>query len=128
MSYNLEIENNGHYLFISIAGTRDRETIVDLIKGVIEASKKHSVDKVLVDVRDLEGRLSIIDSYSIATKVLPKWNRLGVVKKIILVDSKANIERIQFFGRIAQSLGMNIQVFFDIDEAKEMISQEEVIK
>ncbi len=126
MSYNLEIEKKGHFLFVSAFGIRTHETLIAIAEKVVGACIKHSVVETLVDISNLEGRLSISDSYLIATKNFPKLHRLGVLKRVVLVDSEKNVERIQFFGRIAQGLGMNIHVFMNIDEALELISSEEV--
>ena len=128
MSYNFEIEKNGSYLFVTVYGTRTREAIISMAQEVIDACVKHSVDGALIDVRNFNGRISISDSYSIVSKIFPIFHQLGVLKKVVLVDLKKRSERIQFFGRIARSLGMNIQVFLDIDEAKKSMSSEETCK
>ncbi|RKX23091.1 MAG: hypothetical protein DRP51_01270 [Candidatus Zixiibacteriota bacterium] len=93
-----------------------------MARDVIDACAEHSVDTALVDISNLIGRLSIGDSYSIATKEFPKLNQLGIVKKVVIVDSGKNNERIQFFGRIARSFGINIQVFTDIEKAKKSMA------
>ncbi len=128
MSLDLKIEKNGHYLFVTAYGTRTRETLVSMAREVVDECAKHSVEEALVDVSHLEGRISISDSYSIASKEVPKLNQLGIIKKLVLVDSERRGERIQFFGRIARSLGINIQVFMDVDEAIESMASEKIYK
>jgi len=128
MSLNLDIEKNGHYLSISASGIRRRRSLVSMARDVIDACAEHSVDTALVDISNLIGRLSICDSYSIATKEFPKLNQLGIVKKVVIVDSGKNNERIQFFGRIARSFGINIQVFTDIEKAKKSMAFDEIYK
>ena len=128
MSFNLEIEKNGHYLLVSASGIRTRETLASIAREVVDACAKHNVDAALVDISNLEGRISISDSYSIATKELPKLNQLGVLKRVLMVDTGKNSERIQFFGRIARSLGINIQVFTDIEKARMSILSEDSCK
>lgn len=128
MSFNLEMEKIGHYLSVTAHGTRTRETLISLAHEVMDACAKHSVDTALVDISRLEGRISISDSYSIASKNIPEMHKLGVIKKVVLVDAERRGERIQFFGRIARSLGINIQVFLDIDEAKKSMAVEKICK
>ena len=128
MSLDLKIEKNGHYLFVTAYGTRTRDTLISMAQRVVDECVKHSVDEALVDVSNLEGRISISDSYSIASKEVPKLHKLGVINKLVLVDSERRGERIQFFGRIARSLGINIHVFLDIDEAKKSMTAEKICK
>ena len=127
MSYNLEIEKRGHFLFVTAQGIRTHETLISIAEEVVGACIKHSVREAVVDISNLEGRLSIGDSYLIATKSFPKLHRLGTLDRVVLVDCEENGERIKFFGRIAQGLGMNVQVFMDINEALKIIPHEAII-
>jgi len=124
MSLNLEIEKNGHYLYVIATGTRTREALISMAREIADACAEHSVNEALVDISQLEGRISISDSYSIASKEIPRLNQLGIINKLVLVDSERRVERIHFFARIAQSLGININVFMDIDEVKESMVPE----
>ncbi|MCP4704289.1 MAG: hypothetical protein GY865_06745 [candidate division Zixibacteria bacterium] len=128
MSYNLHIENNGHYLHVTAFGTRNRETIVPIIREVIDECAKQSVDEILFDAHNLEGRISISDSYLIASKDIPKLVQPGAIKKLVLVDSDKRNERLKFFGRIARGFGLNIHIFKDINEAKESMELEKTCK
>lgn len=128
MSFNLEIEKSGHYLFVTAYGDRTRENLISIASEVVDECAKQAVDEALVDISNLKGRISISDSYSIASKEIPKLHKLGILKKVVLVDAERRGERIQFFGRIARSLGINIQVFMDIDEAKKSMDSKEICK
>jgi len=117
MSYSIEIKKEENFLHARISGKRTREAVSALSKEILDASIQFEIDEILVDARDMTGRLSIFDSYLIITKEFPRLKRSVAHKKVAIVDIKENFERLRFFERVSRKLGYNIRTFIDIDLA-----------
>jgi len=118
MSYELETTIEDTHVFASITGTRTRHATVSAANEIIELCRQHKIEKVLVDVRRLTGRLSIFDSMMLIFEEFPKLQKLDVVKKAAILDSKKRLERLQFFEDHANRRGYNIRMFTEIDTAR----------
>ena len=117
MPYKLEITKEDGYLHARASGQRSLDTIIAVAKEVVGASAKHGYDRVLVDVRELEGEMGVFDAYSIPAEQFPLLKKLGVLKKAVIVDSEERRERYLFFESVARSRGFNFRAFGDIDAA-----------
>ena len=67
MSYELDMRKEHGYLHIRATGTREFEAVVEMATRILNAYIEHGNDSVLVDVRELEGRLSTIGAYEVPT-------------------------------------------------------------
>ena len=72
-----------------------------LTSDLLEACREHNVNKALIDVRQLKGRLSVIDSFFIAAKEFANIRKYNVLNKAVIVDAKENEERYRFFENVA---------------------------
>lgn len=117
MDYELEIRKAEAYLHVCVTGKRTRQTVAAAAKEILTACMDHEVDKVLVDVRELEGRLSIFDARSIPVDDFPDIRRAGVIKKAVILDSEKRLWRHSFFEMVARRRGYNIRIFRDSNSA-----------
>jgi hypothetical protein len=112
------------YLHACASGTRTLKNVSSIAREILDASIINETDKALIDIRQLEGRLSIFDSLLIITKEFPAIQQLRVLNKAAIVDAEDRRERSEFFERIARSRDYNIRIFEDVQTAIEWISED----
>lgn len=121
MSYQLSLENKEAYLLAQVRGTRTRESVINLAKGLLEACIEMRHSKLLVDVREFEGRLSPLDSYTIVTEEIPKLRGKGLTKAAIVDNTVPSVGR-WFFETVARNRGYyNLRMFKGQDRAHEWL-------
>jgi hypothetical protein len=117
MDYKLDIRKADAYLHVCATGRRTRQTVAAVAKEILIACVDHGADKVLVDVRGLEGQLSIFDTRSIPIDDFPEIRRAGVLTKAVIVDAEERKWRHRFFESVARRRGYNVRIFTDCDSA-----------
>ena len=75
---------------------------------------KHNIRNVIVDVRALKGRLSVIDTYQRVRTYDPDIRKFHLA----LVDLPENEEYQRFHETTAINAGLRFKYFTDIDKAK----------
>ena len=75
---------------------------------------KHNIRNVIVDVRALKGRLSVIDTYQRVRTYDPNIRKFHLA----LVDLPENEEYQRFHETTAINAGLRFKYFTDIDKAK----------
>jgi len=117
MSYRLKIENNEGTLLVKATGARTYENVLNMTLEIMEACIQHGTPKVLVDVRDLEGRLNVLDSFTIPDEVFPRIRDRRVIQKSAIVDVEEFQGAYRFFENVAVNRGFNLRIFSDQEEA-----------
>lgn len=117
MSYELSIEKKPDFLHVHVTGIRTREAVAAMAKDIIDACVQHQTSKVLVDVRELTGRLSTLNAYEVPSVEFPKLKRPGLLKKAVIVDVEEFKDSFRFFETVARNRGFNLRIFGDIDKA-----------
>lgn len=121
MLYNLQIEKESNFLSVKISGIRNSKTVSKAAKEIIETCKINKCLKVIIDVRELEGRMSVFESYMLVSREFTRLKQFSSLEKAAIVDNKENKERLKFFERTAKTFGFNIRTFSEPDEAREWI-------
>jgi hypothetical protein len=114
--YKLSIKSRGDYLHVHASGVRTHATVTAITMQVFEAALDRGFPKVLVDVRQLEGRLGVLDSYLIVTQVFEQL-RGKVLRKVVILDEQISSTRGRFIETVARNRGFNFRVFADLEEA-----------
>jgi hypothetical protein len=96
---------------------------LEILKTCIE----QGCTKVLVDVRKLEGWLSTLESYTVASKELEQLRWKGLSKAAI-VDRPRDTGPFPFFETVARNRGLNLMMFREVDKAIEWLRGEQVVK
>lgn len=116
MALELDIRIERDYMYVLAKGLRSREGVVEIAKRVLNYCDKYHQIKVLVDVRELKGRLGALDSYYIASEDFP-----GIIQsrslKIAIIDEDLFDEVPTYFEKFAQGEGFNLRVFSSIENA-----------
>jgi hypothetical protein len=117
----LEIKREKDFLFAIIKGKRTSESIKIVTKEICEKCIDNQCSKVLVDVRDFKEHINRSDSFSLASIELPEIIRKSIKKAAILDMEGFENDQI-FFENVARYWGHNVQIFTDIDDAKQWLS------
>lgn len=119
MSYDLTIEKKDDILWVTATGTRSMETVLGMSKDILTACVEKKVKKVLVDVRELEGRLSTIEGYEISNQHFPKMRDSSKITHgaIVDIDLKEYEDSYRFFETVAVNRGFMLRIFSDPDQA-----------
>ncbi len=118
--YTLAMEVKGDLLLVRSQGVRTRATVTAMTMEIFDAARAKALSKVLIDVRELEGQLRIIDSYLVVTDVFQKLRGKGLHKAAI-VDERATPVRQWFIETVAVNRGFNFRVFTGQQEALEWL-------
>lgn len=122
MLYDLQIEKESDFLSVKISGIRNSNTISKAAKEIIETCKINKCLKVIIDVRELEGRMSILESYMFVSREFTHLKQFSSLEKAAVVDNKESKKRLKFFERTANSFGFNLRTFVEPDEAREWMT------
>ena len=114
--FTLSIEVKDDHLMARAEGQRTRDSVTSMTLQTFEAALASQRGRVLVDVRKLKGRLSVLDSYRVVTEVFQKLRGQGVFKAAILDARDASV-RICFIETVARNRGFNFRVFTSRKEA-----------
>jgi hypothetical protein len=111
MGYRLDIRTEDGHLSVKAIGARTRENVIGMAQKMVETCHQNRVDIVLVDIREVPGRLSVFDSFALASKEFMELKKKGAVAKAALVDVPERRERSNFFNRATKNLGLNSRIF-----------------
>ena len=113
MSYKLDFDQKDNILWVTASGTRSLKTVLAISTDVMQACRDWNLDKVLVDIRLLEGRLSTSSLFSIPTQHFPKIRDQKVLSQLAIIDL-ANLKLSnRFFENLAVRRGLNLRFFSD---------------
>lgn len=101
-------------LIVNFSGMLIEKEIRDILEEYLEAVRGSGLKKVLVDTRDLKGRLSIIEVY-LHTRSFPVPDHSI---KTAVVEQEENKRYAEFQELFLKNKGhISTQFFFDFDEA-----------
>ena len=123
MSFELDITNEQDYLIVQAKGDRSRKDVTALTQKVLDLCAEHQKERVLVDVSGLAGRLKIFESFQIVVDEFPALRKLGILKRIAIMDRDENLQRINFFETVARNRGFNVRAFATRDEATAWLAE-----
>jgi hypothetical protein len=111
MAYQVEFQDKIGYFFAHVQGKRTVNSVVELIKDLSERAIELHHKRVLVDVRDFEGWLQIMESNYVVTSEFPKLRGKGLQKAAILDREPVEPNRWFFFETVAQNRGFDLRIF-----------------
>ena len=121
MAYHLSATKERNILWVRLTGARTREAVWTASREIVEACEREGTPKVLLDVREFEGRLASLDDYELPAKRFPELR--GIVRAVAIVDTPENLDRFALFVDVAQSLGFNLRAFGDINRATKWLKR-----
>ncbi len=121
MPFVIKTEIKGDIVYVEATGKRDLETVLGITKRTIEICEEKNIQKALVDVRKLEGKLRTSDSFSVPAEHFEKLRYRSVLQQAAVVDLKENIEAYSFFENVAVNRGYRLKFFNSVEEALEWL-------
>ena len=123
MSYNIEIEIRDHFLFATASGERTDINVEAIAKKIVDECARNKIANVYLDLCQLTGRLSILESLLVITKVFPEMGIFRKLERVAVLESSERNERSRFFEQAAQARGYNIRMFDNRKEATDWLSE-----
>ena len=123
MSYKLTIEKKEDILWVTATGTRTVQTILAMSKDILAACIEKKVKKVLIDVRAMEGHLSVLEAFDISDIHFPKMRNPNEITHNAIVDLKEYKESYRFFETVAINRGFRLRIFLEPGLAKDWLKK-----
>jgi hypothetical protein len=122
MALNFKVEPQTTYLLMTYEGRYEPSLADQITSQVIEACVKNQLPKVLVDIRKVEGQMSTMDRYNLATLAAKKYLDEKLAGKIqstrfAWVENHPMVDPKKFGETVATNRGLNIKVFTEVKEA-----------
>lgn len=115
MPITYEFEQDGKTLKVKASGTDDNlDEVKQYSMAVIQAGVQSGCERVLCDERDLQYRLSTIDTFELARYIV---EHAPHVAKVAIVYSVENAQDAAFFETVASNRGLLVKLFKELDEA-----------
>ena len=124
MTFGLEMRPEGTYLYVCATGERTTDNIAAAAQQIITACVEHRLDAALVDIREFEGRISVVDSFMIPVSLFPSLKQLGTLNRVAILDTKERGERARFFETVARKGGYNVRAFSRLQCAIDWLTAE----
>ena len=117
--YKVDVSWDKDVLLITISGKATKQNASEMAKSVFGAQEELKPPKVLIDCTELEGRLSIIETY-FHVKEYPK---LKHPTKRAILDKPENREFFTFHETTSVNSGVKMKYFTDIDKALNWLNE-----
>lgn len=122
MILDYKIESEPGYLRLICVGRYESSVNAELTDQVIRACEKYLPSRMLVDTLQVEGKLSTMDRYDLATLSAKKYLDEKLAGKIpscrfAFVGNNPLVDPKRFGETVAVNRGMNLRVFTEIKEA-----------
>lgn len=115
--YNLKIE--GNYILLEINCRQSLKLFEELIRKLSIECRKNNIRKVLIDVRNSTGSLTLLEKYELAE--IRSVKNIDTIKWAYLDNQ---VERADgFVGLVAGNKGIDSRLFFSFDDALQWLHQ-----
>lgn len=118
--YAITFEEIAGILVARVRGKRTRENVIHITREVFAQAVESRNTKVMTDVKELSGRLGVIDDYFIVTELFGELRGKGVAKAAIVDVEESPIHE-WFIEVVARNRGYNFKVFSDETDAMDWL-------
>lgn len=112
MAWRIETDLQPGYLLIRILGDADARVAGEIVTGVFREIAAHKCSRLLIDVRDVKGRMSVWETFSLVSDHPPAQGMRAAI-----VDRPENRDWYEFYETVSVNRGYHNRVFTDLDEA-----------
>ncbi|HXD09111.1 MAG TPA: hypothetical protein VN653_03520 [Anaerolineales bacterium] len=112
-------QNKGDHLFVEINEPYSLKLLISNIHAVADHCRKENLNKVLVDIRKMEGNPSIFDRFQLGLEIVKAWGTritVAVVAKPSLINRTAE--------NTAVNRGAKVKAFSEMKDAMEWLGVE----
>jgi phosphoribosylpyrophosphate synthetase len=113
---NLQLEGKANYLYACASGERSRENVIAMTITVFNAALEKKLSKICVDVRELSGYFGFMDIFFLVKEVMTNLRGKGI-DQVAVIDVHQTNRKDWFLEPVANSYGLNIRVFTELDTA-----------
>ncbi len=117
MTWSIETDLRPGYLVIRILGHADARVSEEIVAAVFREIAAHSCSRLLIDVRGVEGRLGVLETFNLVS-TYPSMQ--GV--RAAIVDRPENSSWYGFYETVSVNRGYDNRVFIDSDQAIEWLT------
>ncbi len=117
MAYEIEFTRLDDILQVTATGTRSIDAVLSIVEDIFTACTEQKINIVLIDVRGLDGRLSTLNTFKLATRHFPILRELRVIKKAAIVDLVEFEHNYRFFENLTKKRGYRLRLFSDHNTA-----------
>jgi hypothetical protein len=118
--HSLDFEPREGYLYARATGIRTRQSVSTLTRLVFEKAVDLGFSRVLVNVTDLGGKLSPLDSYLLVTEVFQPIRWRGLTKAAVVDVGGFPVQR-AFSEIVARNRGYKYRIFRDQNRAEKWL-------
>ena len=119
-NYSLSMKVKSNHLSVYARGIRTRATVYAITMEVFEKARAEEQSRVLIDVKNLEGALGVLDSFFLVTEVFQKI-RGKAIRQAAIVDEHQSYLRGRFLETVAVNRGFNLKIFSNHEDAEAWI-------
>ena len=101
-------QNKGDYLFVEVSEPYSLDLFMSTIRDVADHCRKDNLNKVLIDLRKMDGGLNILDRYRIGIEIAKAW---GSKIKVAVITKPSIVNRMT--ENTAVNRGAKLMVTFD---------------
>ena len=131
MGLDVKIQHKKSFILATYSGDFDLKDAIRIYKEVLSAALEEKESKILLDYREIKGRLSFIDRFTYAEETTKYWmdfirsSDIGEIK-IAHMGKPPIVDPEKFGELVAKNRGAcNLKVFEDIKEAKRWLGIED---
>ncbi len=123
MISNLDIINNGDYLFIKVTGTIESESEhIKHAENLFRIVKENNAIKVLLDETEVEYFVSLINIYELVNIMSEKFPAdIKNLRVAGISKPKYYKEFFTFYESVSNNRGFQFKNFYDIESAKKWL-------
>jgi hypothetical protein len=121
MDFQVRVEARDGYVEATLTGVRTPATLMAAAEQVTGFCNELKIFKILIDVRQMRGKLDTLETFEIAGHRMPQRPGTRLITKSAILDLPPNMDRIRFFETVAVNRGLNVRVFDDEAAAVEWL-------
>lgn len=121
MNWTISYLAEENTIYSKTSGDISFQSVDLMIKDLVEAKERYKSASLLIDHREIEGRLNTIEIYH-SPNILDRFQAPRATKVAILT-SRSHLKDISFLGTVLRNRGYQASIFLDLEEAKAWITE-----
>jgi hypothetical protein len=118
----LDIEVRDGLLLVAVHGTASLDGSLRALKRVMDRARKERVSRILIDARPVDGVLSTFERYELGKHTADYIKERRMDPRVAFVGEPPVVDG--FAVRVAQNLGITVELFFTRQEALSWLAVE----
>lgn len=114
--FDIDVIKTAGFLRFVVSGTLDAQSDMEIDAAIARACVEHNARAMLIDIRDMVGRLSVMENHEAAKSFHRRMPRS--LAAIAVVDSPEHKAQSNMFELTAVNRGINLKFFETVDDAQ----------